>query len=147
MLRYRNTLIIAFDRKKTLFLLRRFKNLKFNKTVTLLLVGCLCAGFFGYVFASYLIESNHITGTVGQQAGLALTLNGSNQNGTQLAEGSQNQLTALLSDSSSGITVYFYDGAASVGSAVTDSNGNATMIYTIPVGATTYDLYAKATHP
>jgi hypothetical protein len=114
------------------------------KKRTLILVGCLCAALLGLVAGIYIMNSNHITGTVTQKATMTLYLDESTSNGTTLVEGTQHQLTAIISDSSNP-QVTFYNLGSAIGS-VTPVTGNATLLYTIPIGSTTFDFSAQATH-
>ena len=113
------------------------------KKRTIILVSCLCAALLGLVAGIYIMNSNHITGTVIQQATMALYLDGSTANGTVLVEGTQHQLTAIISDGTNP-QVTFYNLGSSIGS-VMPVAGNATLLYTIP-SSTTYDFSAQATH-
>lgn len=91
-------------------------------------------------YAVYVMNSPPVSGTVGAQATLGLALNP-----TTIIQGEQWTLTATVSDATSGITVTFVEGATTVGTAVTDVSGVATLTLTPSVGFHMYS--ATATHP
>ena len=114
---------------------------KHKKLVTaLIIVGLAVSIPLAIVSATYLLTSNHITGTSKPQSTLTLTANN-----TDVTIGDVLMITAHLNDSKSGITIQFYNGTTALNPTVTtDSNGSAITYYVV---SDAYDLYAKATHP
>ena len=95
----------------------------------------------GYVVATTLLTSNHVSGVVNTVV-LTLTANDTyvNQNDNLL-------LIAHLNDSRSGVSIQFFNGTFALNPTVlTNSTGYATVLYNV-AQSTSYDLYAVATYP
>ena len=114
---------------------------KHKKLVTaLIIVGLAVSIPLAIVSASYILFSNHITGTTTPQATLTLT-----GNNTNVVTYDVIMLTAHLSDNKNNVAIQFYNGTTALNPTVTtDSNGSAITYYVV---SDAYDLYAKATHP
>lgn len=93
------------------------------------------------VVASYLLNSNHVTGTV-NTVKLTLTVNNTNVEINDVL-----LLTAQLNNTKSGVSVQFFNGTTALNPTVnTDSFGKAVSYYNV-TDSSAYDLHAVATYP
>ena len=93
-----------------------------------------------YVAGSYIITSNHVSGTANSQATVTLTVNN-----TLVTIGDTLMLTAHLNDTKANVPIQFFNGTTALTPMVnTDNSGNAIVYYTV---GNAYDLYAICTHP
>jgi hypothetical protein len=116
-------------------------NHKHRKIVTILVIAlAICVPLAGYVTASYLLTSNHISGTANSQAVLTITANNTN-----VIIGDILLVTAHLNDSKANVPIQFFNGTTALSPLVnTDAYGNAIVYYTV---SNAYDLYAMTNHP
>ena len=111
-----------------------------KKFLGIALIVVLAVSLPSLVIATYILTSNHVTGTTSSQASLTLSANN-----TDVTIGDVLMLTAHLNNSKSGVSIQFFNGTTALSPLVnTDSNGNAVTLYVV---SNAYDLYAKATHP
>lgn len=112
---------------------------KYKFVFSVLLIAVLMTSV-SIVVGSYVISTNHISGTPKALATGTLTSNSSAPN-----VGDTLMLTAHFSDNIAGVSVVLTDNGYAVGSPVlTDSNGNA--VFYVVVSAA-YDFVALETHP
>lgn len=121
--------------------IKKMENKRKKTIVTaLVIILAITIPLAGYVTASYVLNSNHVSGTAQQPATLTLTANNSN-----VVVGDTLKLTAHLSDNKAGVPIQFYNASTELNPTVnTDSSGNAVVYYAVD---TAYDLYAITTHP
>lgn len=115
-----------------------------HKTIASILVIALIVvvPLAGYVTASYVLNSNHISGSVNAQATLTLTANNTNVGFNDVI-----MITAHLNDSESNVPIQFFNGSTSLTPIInTDSSGNAIVYYNVS-NSVAYDLYATCLHP
>lgn len=93
-----------------------------------------------YVYASYTMQSNHLSNTSSNQALIGLTQNAT----TSIVNIDTIRLTGTEPTLTSTV-VSFYDGTTLIGTA-TSSAGSVIFDYPI-VTAKTFDFHATATHP
>lgn len=111
-----------------------------NRKISATIVFVIFLASLGVAYASYVMTSNNVTGTVTAQATMSLTLSP-----TTVVEGQTWTLTSTVSDATAGITVTFKEGITTVGTATTNSAGIATLSFIPLAGSHTY--VATATHP
>jgi hypothetical protein len=92
-----------------------------------------------YVVASYVMTSNHLTGTPSAQVTMTITTSN-----TAPTTGVPFTVTAHISDNSPNIPIALYNGQTLIQTSNSDISGTAA--FTVTVSAA-YDFYATATHP
>lgn len=108
--------------------------------VIILAFVALIAIVAGGAYGIYIMTSNHVTGTPQAKATLTLTANT-----TGIVVGDTLHLVAHVSDNTAGITINVTNNSVQVGTAVTDSNGNAAIDAADITSA--YDFVATGAHP